>query len=306
MDIGAGAWELDHSTPVFRFAPSPNGELHLGHAYSALINHRMARENHGKFLLRLEDIDLARCSLAYEEQIVEDLHFLGVDWDETRRRQSDHFDEYAAALEALHVADLIYPAFMTRGEIRRHAERYSEEEGMDWPRDPDGAPLYPGLDRTMPDAEREQKMADGERYAWRLNMDAALAEVSSLDWLEWGEGPDGEHGVVAADPKVWGDVVLARRDIPTSYHLAVTVDDGLQRVTDVVRGRDLFHSTSVHRLLQTLLGLPAPRYHHHDLIFGEDGRKLSKSAGDTSIRALRAAGCTRDDIVKMVGLEGVV
>ncbi|MER0237943.1 tRNA glutamyl-Q(34) synthetase GluQRS [Fulvimarina sp. MAC8] len=306
MDIGAGAWELDHSTPVFRFAPSPNGELHLGHAYSALINHRMARENHGKFLLRLEDIDLTRCSLAYEEQIVEDLHFLGVDWDESRRRQSDHFNEYAAALETLRDASLIYPAFMTRGEIRRHAERYREEEGSDWPRDPDGAPLYPGLDRAMPEEERQRRMAAGERYAWRLDMEAAMAHVADLDWLEWGEGPDAECGVIPADPKIWGDVILARRDVPTSYHLAVTVDDALQQVTDVVRGRDLFHSTSVHRLLQTLLGFPAPRYHHHDLIFGEDGRKLSKSAGDTSIRALRAAGCKREDIVKMIGLEGVV
>lgn len=306
MDIGAGAWELDHSSPVFRFAPSPNGELHLGHAYSALINHRMARENNGRFLLRLEDIDLARCSLAYEERIVEDLHFLGVDWDETRRRQSDHFDEYATALETLRHAGLVYPAFMTRGDIRRHAERYAEDEGVDWPRDPDGAPLYPGLDRSLPDAERQRRMADGETYAWRLDMDAASAQVPTLDWLEWGEGPEAEHGVIAATPKIWGDVVLARRDVPTSYHLAVTVDDAVQQVTDVVRGRDLFHSTSVHRLLQTLLGFPAPRYHHHDLILGEDGRKLSKSAGDTSIRALRAAGCRREDIVKMVGLEGVV
>nr|WP_040489439.1 tRNA glutamyl-Q(34) synthetase GluQRS [Fulvimarina pelagi] len=295
---------MDHSTPVFRFAPSPNGELHIGHAYSALINHRMARENNGRFLLRLEDIDTARCTAAFEEQIVEDLHFLGVDWDETRRRQSDHFADYAAALETLHDAALVYPGFMTRGEIRRFAERYEEDDGRTWPRDPDGAPLYPGLDRSIPESERQRRMAEGEKYVWRLDLTAAMALTPALDWQEWGGGPNGETGLIPADPKVWGDVVLARKDIPTSYHLSVTVDDALQGVTDVVRGRDLFHSTSVHRLLQTVLGFPAPRYHHHDLIFGEDGRKLSKSAGDTSIRSLRAAGCTRNDIVRMIGLEG--
>lgn len=305
MDFAQGAYEVDHEMPVYRFAPSPNGELHLGHAYSALINHALARENQGKFLLRLEDIDLARCSPAFEEQIVDDLRFLKIDWDEDYRRQSEHFDAYADALEVLRDAELAYPAFMTRGEIRRFVDRHESEEGETWPRDPDGAPLYPGLDRHLDPAEAERRMADGDKYAWRIDMGAA-APGHDLDWLEGGKGPDEETGEVHADPTRWGDFVLARRDIPTSYHLAVVVDDAIQGVTDVVRGRDLFHSTSAHRLLQALLGLPAPRYHHHDLILGEDGRKLSKSARDTSIASLRSAGMTRDDIVRIVGLEGIV
>ncbi|MDY8110339.1 tRNA glutamyl-Q(34) synthetase GluQRS [Fulvimarina sp. 2208YS6-2-32] len=306
MDIGAGAREVDNAMPVFRFAPSPNGELHLGHAYSALLNHRLARDNQGKFLLRLEDIDLARCSLAYEEQIVEDLRFLGVDWDEGRRRQSEHFERYAEALDVLKHDSLVYPSFMTRGEVRRTAERFEEETAEPWPHDPDGVPLYPGLDRSLSEAERDERIAAGERFAWRLDTSAALALHPDLTWYEGGEGPNGETGTVPADPSAWGDFILARHDIPTSYHLAVVVDDALQGVTDVVRGRDLFFSTSAHRLLQALLGLPAPRYHHHDLILGDDGRKLSKSARDTSIRSLRAAGMTREDIVRLVGLEGLV
>ncbi|RFC62864.1 tRNA glutamyl-Q(34) synthetase GluQRS [Fulvimarina endophytica] len=306
MDIAAGAREIDHSTRVFRFAPSPNGELHLGHAYSALLNHRLARENHARFLLRLEDIDLARCSHAYEEQIVEDLHFLKVDWDETRRRQSDHFDVYAKGLDVLRETGLCYRGFMTRGEIRRFAELRVEETGDLWPRDPDGSPLYPGLDRRQPAEEQDRRARDGESFAWRIDVAAAVERTGPLEWEEWGRGPDGESGRVVAKPAEWGDFILARRDVPTSYHLAVVVDDAIQGVTDVVRGRDLFYATSAHRLLQDLLGLPAPRYHHHDLILAEDGRKLSKSARDTSIRSLREAGLQRADIVRMLGLEGVV
>ena len=193
---------------------------------------------------------------------------------------------------------------MTRGEVRAFAERHEEEEGEPWPRDPDGAPLYPGLDRKLSTRERERKMSDGERFAWRLDMEAAIERVPALVFEEMGDTPDGERGEIVARPLDWGDVVLGRMDVPTSYHLAVVVDDALQGVTDVVRGRDLFHSTSVHRLLQALLGLPAPRYCHHDLILGEDGRKLSKSARDTSIRSLRAAGLGAEDIRRMVGLPG--
>ncbi|MEE2950597.1 MAG: tRNA glutamyl-Q(34) synthetase GluQRS [Pseudomonadota bacterium] len=292
--------------PVFRFAPSPNGELHLGHAYSALINHAMARANNGRFLLRLEDIDRERCTKAFERQVLDDLVFLGIEWDEEPRRQSDHFADYAAALESLAAEELVYPAFMTRGEIRSFAERYREENGHDWPRDPDGAPIYPGFDRKVSTAARERKMAAGERFAWRLDMEKAIEFVPALHWQESGEGPSGETGDIRANPMQWGDVVLGRMDIPTSYHLSVVVDDALQGVSDVVRGRDLFFSTSVHRLLQSLLGLPSPRYHHHDLILGSDGRKLSKSAQDTSLRALREAGMKREDIVRMVGLREVL
>ncbi len=289
---------------VFRFAPSPNGELHLGHAYSALLNHKMAREAGAAFLLRIEDIDRARCTTTYEKQLKEDLYFLGIDWDDTPRRQSENFSDYAAALEALADEELIYPAFMSRGDIRAHAERHIEETGQPWPHDPDGAPLYPGLDRKLSTRERERKMSDGERFAWRLDMEAAVERVSALRFTETGRSPDGASGEIAARPLDWGDVVLGRMEMPTSYHLAVVVDDALQAITDVVRGQDLFHATSVHRLLQALLGLPAPRYHHHDLILGADGRKLSKSQRDTSLKALREAGLGAEDIRRMVGFPG--
>ncbi|MEX6506948.1 tRNA glutamyl-Q(34) synthetase GluQRS [Jiella sp. M17.18] len=289
--------------PVFRFAPSPNGELHLGHAHSALLNHAMARACDARFLLRLEDIDRARCTIAYERQILDDLAFLGIIWDEPPRRQSEHFADYAAALEALAGEDLVYPAFMTRGEVKAFAQRFEEEEGRPWPHDPDGAPLYPGLDRNASTKERERRMSEGERFAWRLDMERAIECAPALVWHETGASPTGDSGEIVARPLEWGDVVLGRQDIPTSYHLAVVVDDALQGVTDVVRGRDLFYATSVHRLLQALLGLPAPRYHHHDLILGADGRKLSKSARDTSLKSLRAAGLTAEDVARMVGLS---
>ncbi|WP_206453028.1 tRNA glutamyl-Q(34) synthetase GluQRS [Aurantimonas marina] len=295
---------MDLTSAVFRFAPSPNGELHLGHAYSALLNHKMAREAGATFLLRIEDIDRARCTKAYEQQLEDDLFFLGVDWDAAPRRQSEHFSDYAAALEALADEELIYPAFMSRGDIRAHAERHIEETGEPWPHDPDGAPLYPGLDRKLSTRERERKMSDGERFAWRLDTEAAVERVPALTFTETGRSHEGVSGEIAARPLDWGDVVLGRMEMPTSYHLAVVVDDALQGVTDVVRGRDLFHSTSVHRLLQALLGLPAPRYHHHDLILGADGRKLSKSARDTALKALREAGLCAEDIRRMVGFPG--
>ncbi|MBP0614956.1 tRNA glutamyl-Q(34) synthetase GluQRS [Jiella mangrovi] len=289
---------------VFRFAPSPNGELHLGHAYSAMVNHDLARSSGGTFLLRHEDIDTARCTPAFERQVEEDLGFLGIEWDEPPRRQSAHMHDYAAALEALAAEDLVYPGFMTRGEIKAYVERYEEDEGKPWPRDPDGAPLYPGLDRHASSQERERRMSEGERFAWRLDVERAIEMVPALTWEEHGASPLGESGTIVARPLEWGDVVLGRMDIPTSYHLSVVVDDAIQNVSDVVRGRDLFYATSIHRLLQALLGLPDPRYHHHELILGDDGRKLSKSAQDTSLRSLREAGMTAEDIRRMVGLPG--
>lgn len=288
--------------PVFRFAPSPNGALHLGHAYSACLNDRMAREAGGRFLLRIEDIDVTRCTPALEAAMLEDLAWLGLDWERPVRRQSEHFADYQAALDALIAEDLVYPAFMTRGEVRAHIVE-AESTGMTWPRDPDGAPLYPGIDRDLPHAGRRTRIAAGDPYAWRLDMRAALAFTGGVQgWEETGAGPDGETGRIAADPARWGDVVLARKDIPASYHLSVTLDDALQGVTHVVRGRDLFHATAVHRLLQDLLGLPAPVYHHHRLVLGDDDRKLSKSRGDTALAHLRDAGMTPADIRRMVGL----
>jgi len=287
-------------TRVLRFAPSPNGYLHLGHAYSALLNFDMAREQGGRLLLRIEDIDTARCRPEYEAAIYEDLAWLGITWHLPVRRQSEHFADYEAALKELEAERLIYPSFESRKEIASLvAER---DRGGRWPRDPDGVPLYPGRARKLSAAERERRREAGEPFALRLAMDAAAARAGALTWTETGSGPQGQTGLVAAVPEMWGDVVLARKELPTSYHLAVTLDDAFEGVNLVVRGQDLFWSTSIHRLLQAMLGLPAPTYHHHRLILDDDGRKLSKSTKATSLRELRAAGATPLDIRRVVGL----
>jgi glutamyl-Q tRNA(Asp) synthetase len=287
-------------TRILRFAPSPNGHLHLGHAYSALLNDDMARERGGRLLLRIEDIDTQRCRPEYEAAIYEDLRWLGIAWEEPVRRQSEHFADYTAAIAKLEARDLLYPSFESRSEIAALvAER--DRQGH-WPRDPDGAPLYPGRARKMPAPERERRRRSGEPFALRLAVDAALAQAGVLTWNETGSGPQGQTGLVTATPQRWGDVVLARKELPTSYHLSVVIDDALQGVTEVVRGQDLFWATAVHRLLQTLLGLPEPVYHHHRLILDADGRKLSKATQATSLRDLRAAGLGAADIRRMVGL----
>jgi glutamyl-Q tRNA(Asp) synthetase len=286
--------------PVFRFAPSPNGYLHLGHALSALINADMAQAAGGRLLLRIEDIDASRCRPEYEEAIDEDLAWLGIAWERPVRRQSEHFDDYRAALAKLEAMGLIYPSFESRAEIAMMVA--GREAKGPWPRDPDGAPLYPGAAKSLPRAERQRRMAS-EPYALRLDMQAAQGRAGHLTWHETGAGSAGESGTVAADPAAWGDVVLARKDAPASYHLAVVVDDAAQAVTDVVRGRDLFHATSVHRLLQALLGLPSPRYCHHRLVLDADGNKLSKSTSATGLRELRAAGATPAEIRRLVGLD---
>jgi glutamyl-Q tRNA(Asp) synthetase len=285
--------------PVFRFAPSPNGYLHLGHALSALLNADRAAAAGGRLLLRIEDIDATRCRPEYEAAIYEDLAWLGLQWEQPVRRQSEHYDDYRRALAKLDALGLMYPSFESRAEIARLVT----ERGSNWPRDPDGAPLYPGEAKSMAPVERARRMASGEPYALRLDMAAALARTGPLTWPETGAGPSGETGTVAADPSAWGDVILARKETPTSYHLSVVVDDAAQGVTNIVRGRDLFHATSVHRLLQALLGLPRPRYHHHRLILDSDGRKLSKSTAATSLRELRAQGAAAADIRKGTGLD---
>jgi glutamyl-Q tRNA(Asp) synthetase len=289
------------ATPVFRFAPSPNGYLHLGHALSALLNFDMARAANGRLLLRVEDIDETRCRPEYEQAIYEDLAWLGIAWEEPVRRQSKHLDDYRAALARLEAQGLLYPSFESRAEIAALvAER---ERAGHWPRDPDGVPLYPGNAKAMSSSERKRRIEAGERYALRLDTAAALAQAGELAWLELGRGPAGESGPVPATPAVWGDVILARKETPTSYHLAVVIDDTLQGITSVVRGQDLFHATSVHRLLQALLGLPEPAYHHHRLLLDAEGKKLSKSTKATGLRELRSQGATSAEIRKMVGLS---
>jgi glutamyl-Q tRNA(Asp) synthetase len=289
------------SKPVFRFAPSPNGELHLGHAYSALLNADMARKAGGRLLLRIEDIDTARCTPEFEAGIYRDLNWLGIDWEKPVRRQSEHFPEYSKLLERLIAEELVYPAFMSRGEMRAYIAQ-AEDSGKTWPRDPDGVPLYPGLDKALGARERKRRMAEGESFAWRLDMAAATANLGQpLTWTEFSDPKTSSARRVEARPDLWGDVVLARRDVPTSYHLSVVADDALQGITHVARGLDLFAATGIHRLLQELLGLPEPVYFHHRLILGPDGRKLSKSLRDTGLNALRIAGRTPDDIRKMFG-----
>jgi glutamyl-Q tRNA(Asp) synthetase len=286
--------------PVFRFAPSPNGYLHLGHAFSALLNHDLARRAGGRLLLRIEDIDPARCRPEYEDAIYEDLAWLGIAWEAPVRRQSAHLADYRHALEKLSAQSLVYPSFESRAEIARLVA--AREADGPWPRDPDGAPLYPGAAKQLSHAERTRLIETGAPYALRLDMSAAIARAGELTWSEQGESPDGETGVIGARPSAWGDVILARKETPTSYHLSVVVDDALQDVTDVVRGQDLFHATSVHRLLQNLLGLSAPRYRHHRLIRDDAGAKLAKSTGSTGLRELRVAGNAPADIRRMVGL----
>jgi glutamyl-Q tRNA(Asp) synthetase len=288
------------TSPVFRFAPSPNGYLHLGHALSALINFEMARAAGGRLILRIEDIDAARCRPEYEQAIYQDLAWLGIAWEQPVRRQSIHFADYRTALARLEALGLVYPSFESRGEIARLvAER---ETYAPWPRDPDGAPLYPGAAKSLSGDARRRLIAEGAPYSLRLDMAAACARAGRLGWTEHGEGPDGERGAVTARPEAWGDVILARKETPTSYHLSVAIDDALQGVAEVVRGQDLFWSTSVHRLLQHLLGLPQPGYRHHRLIRDATGQKLSKSTRATGLRELRAQGAKPADIRRLAGL----
>ncbi len=298
---------LTMTAPVFRFAPSPNGFLHLGHAYSAVLNATMAREFGGRFLLRIEDIDASRCRPEYEAAIREDLRWLGLAWEEPVRRQSQHLAAYGAALARLRSLGLIYPSFESRAEIAAQVETAQVAAGQrlaPWPRDPDGAPLYPGTAKALTAAERAERVASGAPYALRLDMAAALAAAgpTAIAWTETGEGPAGESGRIRGEPAQWGDVVLARKDVSTSYHLSVVVDDAVQGISHVVRGRDLFAATSLHRLLQILLVLPEPIYHHHRLILDGEGHKLSKSSRATGLRDLRAGGASPAGILSMIGL----
>ncbi|HEV2547644.1 MAG TPA: tRNA glutamyl-Q(34) synthetase GluQRS [Stellaceae bacterium] len=275
------------SSIVTRFAPSPTGLLHLGHAYSALVAWRAAREAGGRFLLRLEDIDRTRCHPQFAAAVLEDLAWLGLDWDGGVRVQSEHFGDYEAALDRLDVAGLIYPCFCTRAAIAAEIARAGAA-----PHGDDG-PLYPGTCRTLATEERLRRIAAGESFALRLDMAKALARTGPLDWEEEG------HGIIVAEPERLGDVVLARKDAPTSYHLAVTVDDALQGVTLVTRGADLFTATHIHRLLQALLDLPTPRYRHHALRTDASGHRYAKRDKALTLRALREAGRTPAEVRAM-------
>lgn len=294
---------MSQTAPTFRFAPSPNGALHLGHAYSALLNQRMASRTAGRLLLRIEDIDITRCTPEFEAGIYRDLDWLGIRWERPVRRQSEHFGDYARLLDRLITDDLVYPAFMSRGDVRAFIAE-AEAGGAIWPRDPDGAPVYPGRDRTLSSRERKRRIDNGEAFAWRLDTGRAIAGLGRpLSWTEFSDEGLAFPRTISARPEPWGDVVLARTEIMTSYHLSVVADDALQGVTHVVRGQDLFSATGIHRLLQELLGLPEPAYFHHRLISGPDGRKLSKSLRDTGLEALRADGKTPGDVMAMVGLD---
>ena len=288
------------SRPVLRFAPSPNGPLHLGHALSALMGLAWARRLGGRFLVRIEDIDPERSSEVHVEGIFRDLAWLGVPWEEPVLRQSQHMARYEAAAAQLAYLDVLYPCFASRREI---AEACAATGAA---RDPDGAPLYPGLHRDMASEEIVARRRRGEPFVMRLDMTRALALAEKrlggapLQFTELDE--EGGQQVIPCDPRRWGDVVIQRKDVPTSYHLSVVVDDAAQGITHVTRGQDLFAATDIHRLLQVLLDLPVPLYAHHRLIVDESGRKLAKSARDTSLAELRAGRATPADIRRLAGL----
>jgi glutamyl-Q tRNA(Asp) synthetase len=283
--------------PVFRFAPSPNGALHLGHALSAFVTYDLAQRHGGRFLLRIEDIDVGRCRPEFIDGIYADLAWLGLRWEEPVLHQSSRFAAYRGATRKLQDMGLLYPCFASRREIAAAADPVL--------RDPDGTLLYPGLHKNLSQEETGNRTAAGEAFALRLDMSRALALASSksCDRLTFTELDDAwQPAQVAASPERWGDVVIARKDVPTSYHLAVVVDDAAQGVTHVTRGQDLFAATDLHRLLQVLLDLPEPKYQHHRLLTDAAGRKLAKSARDTSLSALREGGATPVDIRRAVGL----
>ncbi|MCZ8375110.1 MAG: tRNA glutamyl-Q(34) synthetase GluQRS [Beijerinckiaceae bacterium] len=284
-------------SPVFRFAPSPNGHLHLGHACSALLNDELARRTGGRFLVRIEDIDTTRCREDLVEACLEDLAWLGLAWEQPVLRQSTRFPAYRAVAERLEAEGLLYPCFCTRGEMIRATGPLAA-------RDPDGATLYPGTCRRLDLAEQARRREAGEPFALRLDMAKALTRFPvPPGWTEGGFPGTGPARHLPADPAIWGDCVLIRKEIPASYHLAVVLDDALQGVTHVVRGQDLFAATAIHRLIQQILGLPAPVYWHHPLIAGPDGKKLSKSLASKPLRQYRAEGGSPAEIRALAGID---
>jgi glutamyl-Q tRNA(Asp) synthetase len=289
---------LRSEPPVLRFAPTPNGRLHLGHAYSALMNERAAQRFAGRLLLRMEDMDRSRCKPEYVQGALEDLDWLGIAFDGAWRRQSDRVADYAFAYEALDKLGALYPCYCTKSEV----ETAWREGGRGF--DPDGQPLYPGTCRAMKPLERAMREASRRPPTLRLDMGRALALTPvGLAFSEFGEGD--EERIERASPAAWGDVALKRRGAPATYHVAVVVDDQLQGVTDVVRGRDLFAATSLHRLLQHLLAIDPPRYRHHRLVLDTKGEKMSKSAAATPLAVLRGQGTSAAEIRAALGFGAV-
>ncbi len=277
---------------ITRFAPSPTGYLHLGHAYSALFAYKAAKESGGQFILRMEDVDSDRCTPDFENGIYEDLSWLGLSWEEPVRKQSEHLDDYKAALSKLAEQDLLYPCFCSRKDIREEIKRSGAA-----PHGPEGH-IYPGTCKMLTEEQREEKIIAGIPYAFRLDMDKALTLLKTpLYWNDRGKGPQ------KATPEIVGDAVLARKEVSTSYHLSVTLDDNWQGITLVTRGEDLFYATHVHRLLQELLGLKVPDYHHHKLILDKNGERFAKRNQSVTLKHLREVEQkTPQDIMDMVGI----
>ncbi len=272
-----------------RFAPSPTGRLHLGHAYSAVFAHQLASETGGKFLLRVEDIDFTRCRPEFIDSLLEDLNWLGLNWEPHVRKQSEHLDDYARSVRALLDKGLLYPCFCTRKDIQREIRG-----AVAAPHGPEG-PLYPGTCRLISESEREARIADGQDFAWRLDLQRAMLHVGApLTWY------DRAKGLQVARPQLLGDVVLVRKDIGCSYHLAVVHDDAMQEITLVTRGEDLFEATHLHRLLQALLDLPVPEYQHHALLCDEHGRRLAKRDLAQTLHSMRESGLTPADVLSQI------
>lgn len=283
---------MHRASPVTRFAPSPTGQLHRGHAFSALSAWTLAKRNGGRFLLRIEDIDPTRCTRENAEQIFEDLAWLGLDWENPVRFQSEHLGDFSSAAAALESRGLLYPCFCTRSDIQREIERAGQA-----PHGSEG-PIYPGTCRRLSDSERKERLDAGMSFALRLDLEKSLAEIGTdLSWT------DTIHGEQQAQPGLLGDVILVRKDIGTSYHLAVVVDDALQGVTDIVRGVDLFEATHLQRVLQALLDLPVPTYHHHALLTDATGIRLAKRDRSITLRSLRESGITAAQLRAELGFS---
>ena len=293
---------MTSATFTTRFAPSPTGWLHKGHAFSALTAFAAAKAGGGRFILRIEDIDATRVRPEYDAGALEDLAWLGLDWEAPVRRQSEHIADYHAALDRLRGAGLAYRCFRTRKEVLDEIARAPHGPG-----EGPGHQVFRGA--PLPAAEEARRVADGEPFAWRLSLDAARAALGEAAWaglgfFEEGQGPAGEHGLIRARPELAGDVVLARKDVGVAYHLAVTVDDALQGITHVIRGQDLFEACHIQRLLQVLLGLPEPVYRHHRLLLAGDGRRLAKRDRAESLREIRARGVTAEELRAELGFPG--